>query len=255
MTVRKVIFLGTIMFFIASLFCFALENLEDILNSGMAEKRDTQAGLFELLKELELKLKANPNDYDTLWMYAALNYFYGDFYATDRETKKRYFTLCKEHADKAVKVNAKGVAGHYWLGVGLAKWAEYNGIIYSLFTADDIMNEMTTVINLNPTYFLGIPWAIRASVYAMAPAVISVGDKEKAKDDIKKALFYSRNYRATYQIVADIYVYWREWAEADKIIDQALSFPFNPLLKVEDTDCIRKLKELKLKVTKELVKK
>jgi tetratricopeptide (TPR) repeat protein len=255
MSVRKIIFLFPMMFFLTSPLIISDDNINDILNSGIAEKRNTEAGLFEMIKELELKLKQNPNDYDALWMSAALNYFYGDFYASDKDTKKKYFTICKDYADKAVRIKPKGIAGHYWLGVGMAKWAEYNGVIYSLFTADDIMNEMTTVINLNPQFFMGTPWAIRATVYAMAPPLISVGDKDKAKEDIQKALFYSKNYRATYQIVADVYVYWRDWEQADKIIDQALSIPYNPLMEVEENDCIRKLRALKQKVVKELARK
>ncbi|MEJ2663912.1 MAG: hypothetical protein P8107_07695 [Spirochaetia bacterium] len=234
---------------------YAGDNLDDLLKSKIGQKRETKEGLFELLQELELKMKAGQNDYDTLWMYAVLCYFYGDFYAEKKDVKKRYFTLCKDYADKAVHINPNGAAGHYWLGVGMAMWAEYNGILYSLFSADDIANEMTKVISLNPAFFKGMPWAIRASVYAFAPAVISVGDKKKALADIKQALVYGKTYRQTYQLVADIYIYWKEWDKAHEIIEKALSLPFNNLMPVEESDCIRKLNAAKLKVGRELAKK
>ncbi len=234
---------------------YAADNLEDLLLNGPAQKRETKQGLQDLLRELETKLKTEPGDYEANWMYATLCYFYGAFYAADKKVKKRYFTLCKDYADKAVHINPTGTAAHYWLGVGMAMWAEANGILYSLFTADDIANEMTKVIQLNPAFFKGMPWAIRASVYAYAPAVISVGDKQKAEQDITQALFYGKTYRQTYQLVADIYIYWKEWENAKQVIDTALCLPFNNLMAVEESDCIRKLNEAKLKVNQELAKK
>jgi tetratricopeptide (TPR) repeat protein len=255
MKTKRVRFVFIIVLFSIGWISYTSDNLEDLLLNGPAQKRETQKGLEELLAELEIKLKADPGDYDAHWMYAVLCYFYGDFYAVDRRVKKRYFTLCKDYADKAVHINPRGAAAHYWLGVGMAMWAEYNGILYSLFSADDIVNEMTTVITLNPNFFKGMPWAIRASVYAYAPGVISVGDEQKAKEDIEEALYYGKTYRQTYQLVADIYVYWRDWENAKQIIDTALNLPFNNLMTVEENDCIRKLNEAKQKVNQELAKK
>jgi len=251
----KTVFVFVIVFFIISSVSYTEDDIDDLLLSGIADKRKTEQGLRELLDESKLKVEADPQDYDAHWMYAVLCYFYGDFYATDHNTKKHYFTLCKDYADKAVHIKATGVAAHYWLGVGMAKWAEYNGIIYSLFTADDILNEMTIVINLDPNFFKGMPWAIRATVYAFAPAGISVGDTDKAKVDIQKALFYGKDYRQTYQLIADIYVAWREWEKAEEMIEVALAFPLNPLMEVEERDCVRKLKAAEQKVAKELAKK
>jgi hypothetical protein len=232
----------------------AEDDIDDLLFSGIAARRHTQAGLLELLSEADAALKAAPKDYGLLWKSAALNYFYGEFYSIAPEEKKKYFTICKEFGEQAVKVAAKGVAGHYWLGVGMAKWAEYNGILYSLFSADDILNEMNIVIGLNPSYFKGLPWAIRASVYGLAPAVISVGDTGRARDDIKTALMYGRDYRSAYLICADVYIAWGEWKNASSLLEKGLALPFDERLSVEEKDCIKKLKERKTRVDAELAK-
>ncbi|MBN1799398.1 MAG: hypothetical protein JW822_12535 [Spirochaetales bacterium] len=251
----KIVFVLVSMLLIMGSISYTEDDIDDLLSSGLADKRQTEQGLNELLNELKGMLQTDSGDYDALWMYAALNYFYGDFYATEHNTKKRYFTICKDYADKAVRIKRTGVAAHYWLGVGMAKWAEYNGIIYSLFSADDILKEMTIVITLNPNFFKGMPWAIRATVYALAPGGISVGDRDKARTDITKALFYGYDYRQTYQLIADIYIAWGEWENAKKMIDVALTFPFNSLMEVEERDCIRKLNEQRQKVAKELAKR
>jgi hypothetical protein len=208
----------------------AQDDIEALLYSGIAAKRSTQAGLTELLQEAAAALKTSPNDYGLLWKYAALNYFQGEFYSTARDEKRKFATLCKDNADKAVKVNPKGIAGHYWLGVGMAKWAEYNGILYSLFTADDILHEMNIVIGLDPAFFKGLPWAIRASVYGMAPAIISVGDTAKARDDIITAMRYGKDNRSTYLTCADVYIALSDWSNAERLIDQGLALPYDPRL-------------------------
>ncbi len=240
--------------FVTGMTARADDNIDQLLYSKLGQQRNTLAGLKELMKQAETELKAKPDDYGLLWMFAALNYYRGEFYSTKPEDKKKYFTLCKDYADKAVKANPKGIAGHYWLGVGLAKWAEANGVLYSLFSADDILNQMTIVINMDPTYFKGLPFAIRASVYALAPGIISVGDWAKARADIASALKYGKDYRSNYLIIADIYISWGEWNNAAKTIEEGLALPYDKRLPLEENDCIAKLKLRQAKVDVELAK-
>ncbi|MBN2351045.1 MAG: hypothetical protein JXD23_00640 [Spirochaetales bacterium] len=230
------------------------DNIEDLLYSKLGQQRNTQAGLNELIKQATAELAAKPNGYGLLWMYAALNYYQGEFYSTKPEDKKKYFTLCKDYADKAVKVDPKGIAGHYWLGVGLAKWAEANGVLYSLFSADDILEQMTIVINMDPAYFKGLPFAIRASVYALAPGIISVGDWTKARADIASAFKYGKDYRSNYLIIADIYISWGEWRNAEMTISEGLAIPYDKRLPLEEDDCIAKLRLRLAKVDVELAR-
>lgn len=234
--------------------CFAGEDLDDLLLSGIADRRVTRQGLLDLIDEALQAQKEKPSDYTTNWMCAALNYLYGDFYASAAEEKKTYFTRCKDFAEKAVRINPNGPAGHYWLGVGLAKWAEHNGVLYSLFTADDILNEMNIVIRINPAFFRGLPYVIRATVYAMAPGIISVGNWDLARADIKTAMIYGKGNRPVYLLIANIYIYWKEWENARQIIELALTFPFDQRLELEETDCIRKLNAAKKQVEAEIAK-
>jgi hypothetical protein len=241
-----------VLFYAATM--FAQDNIDDLLYSQLGLQRNTQEGLTALMDQAGKDLAATPGDYKLLWMVAALNYYQGEFYSAKPDDKKKYFTLCKEYAEKAVKSNPKGIAGHYWMGVGLAKWAEANGILYSLFAAGDIRDQMTIVIGIDPTYFKGLPFTIRASVYALAPGVISVGDWDKAKADIKSAFQYGKDYRSNYLIISDIYISWSDWDTAKKIIEDGLALPYDPRLPLEENDCIKKLKDRKVKVDAEIAK-
>ena len=228
------------------------DNIDELLGSEEAAKRNTKQGLKELLAKAEKEVKANPGDYDLNWKYAALLYFYGEYYVKDKDEKKSYFTKCKDYAYKATKINPDGVAGHYWLGVGYATWSDINGVLSSLFYADDVLNEMTETIKRDPSFFKGVPWAIRATVYAFAPQVISVGNPDKARSDLNYALAYGEGYRVTYQIVAKVYMQLGEWKRAKEVIDTALAIPYNPLQEVEEKVCIRELQQYRKKVMEEL---
>lgn len=252
MKMKRIIICIIILLFL-SIYCgYSGDNIDELLQSASVEKRNTKEGLKELISEAEKELKAKPNDYELNWQYAALVYFYGEYFVNAKKEKKSFYTKCKDYAYKATKINPDGVAGHYWLGVGYAKWSEANGVLSSLFYADDVLNEMTETIKRNPAFFKGVPWAIRATVYAFAPQVISVGDPQKARTDLLYAMAYGEGYRITYQIVAKVYIQLAEWEEASKVIEMALALPFNSLQEVEERVCISELWEYKKKVDKEL---
>ncbi|OHD56323.1 MAG: hypothetical protein A2Y33_12000 [Spirochaetes bacterium GWF1_51_8] len=231
-------------------------DVEDIAGSKLAKLRNTLEGTKQLIIELSTALKENPKSYDASWQYAAICYFYGDFYLKDKEAKKKYFTLCKDAAWQATQINPKGIDGHYWLGVGFGMWSEANGILDSLFYADDVASEMTKVIELDPSYFRGTPWMVRAKVYTYAPGwPLSVGDSEKAKADMKMALKYGSDYRVVYVLYSDILMHWGQWDEAMKMIDKGLALPFDKTIPVEEERSLEQLNEYKKKVSAELAKK
>jgi hypothetical protein len=229
--------------------------LKDITSNDLAKKRNTLEGTLELITTLQAKLKAEPNSYDASWQYAAICYFYGDYYLkdNDKDKKKKYFTLCKDAAENAVKLNPKGVDGHYWLGIGLGMWSDANGILDSLFFADDVANEMTKVIEMNPAYFRGTPWMVRASVYAFAPGwPLSIGDTEKAYADVKMAFKYGGDYRVMYVLYCRILMHNSRWKDAMIVINKGLALPYDKNIPVEEDAAIAKLKDYKIQVQKEL---
>lgn len=230
-----------------------MSEVEDLLEGDLAAKRNTEEGLTELIEMIEAELDADPDSYSANWMYAALLYFYGDFYVEDEKVKKEYFTKCKDYAEDAVELNPYDAAGHYWLGVGYAMWSQANGILKSLFYADDVVDEMTKCIEIDPSYFKGTPFAVRAKVYSFAPGgIISVGDTEKAYEDLESAFEYGSDYRVIYQIAAEVYMNEKEWELAKETIEKGLALPIDELRIMEDTLCKETLEEYLDEVEEEL---
>jgi hypothetical protein len=215
---------------------------EDFLNSDIAVKRSTHEGNLELLSEVSNSLAQNSNQYDVLWEYAALWYTEGQLYAGSRDLKKNCFENEKKYALMAVKLNTDGPDGHFWLGVGIGLWAEANGILDSLFAAGDIVNEMTAVIKLKPDFFRGAAWIIRSKVYDLAPGwPLSLGDKTKAYEDMKKALIYGSDYRFVQITVVEILMNDGRFVEAKEAAENALKLPYDSRIPREEDQTIADL--------------
>lgn len=217
----------------------------DFMDSKSRAMINTKSGITSLMHTAKSELSKSPKSYNLNWQYAALCYFYGDFYEHNWERKKMYFTCCKDYAWKATRIERNGIEGHYWLAIGYAMWSQANGLLKSLFYADDIVREMTRVIEIQPNYFYGTPWALRATVYSAAPRVVSVGNKKKAFGDIKQALKYGANYRGVYQMCAKIYLDNKMNNKALVLVNKGLALPLDKSRRLEEQAAIRHLKRYK----------
>lgn len=227
--------------------------IEDFLKMDMAKQRNTPEGNLVLITAVSNELAKDPNNYELNWLFSAVLYFYGDYHEKDKEKKKAYFARCRDYAKKAVALNPNGPDGHYWLAIGYGKWSEANGILDSLFYADDIAAEMTRVIEINPKYFYGFPWAVRAKVYALAPGwPLSVGDKQKAYQDMETAAKYGSGYKMIFQFYAEILQNDGRNEEALQMIDKALALPIDQLSPMEDRIMISQLQKTRRQILKKL---
>lgn len=223
--------------------------VDSMLTGELARMRNTRAGMQELFQKADEALAANPNDYEATWQKAALLYFWGEFYETDKETKKEYFTQCKIYGEKAVTLNPNDPSGHYWKGIGIAMWSQYNGILRSLFNAPKVAAEMSKVIELSPAYFRGTPWAVRATVYAFSPTYGTLTD---AYANLEKAMQYGSDYRVVYVQAATIYIHVKDWQKAKTAIDTGLALPFDNIRPLEEKLAIQQLKDMLVEVNSHL---
>jgi hypothetical protein len=219
-------------------------NTQGFLDLDIAKQRNTREGSLVLIAAISNELAKNTNSYELNWLYASMMYFYGDHYENNIDKKKAYFNLCKDYAIRAVSINSNDADGHYWLGVGYGKWSEANGILDSLFYADDVYNEMKAVVTMDSNYFFGFPWAIMATVHNFAPGwPISVGDKEMSYKEVKTAIKLGPKFKFNYQAYAEILMNDGDFTNAKKVIDYALSMPFDEKYPREDEEVINRMKD------------
>lgn len=167
-------------------------------------------------------------NYASAWQYARAAHFYADNFVADSDQKKNIFTEGKDAALEATKLSPDKPDGHYWLGANYGSWAEVNGILESLNYADDIAEEMTKVIKLDPAYKNGLPYAIRAKVYYKAPGwPLSVGDPKKAEEDFISAIKLAKGKnRKVYRFYAE-YLISKDKQKALKITEEGLVIPYD----------------------------
>ncbi|MGC8765540.1 MAG: hypothetical protein ACP5QT_06610 [Brevinematia bacterium] len=237
---------GIIILFLAASFNLSFSSTTlDFITNEVASLRNTEEGILKLLSILSNEYLKDTNSYDVNWQLSAITYFYGDYYVKDSETKKKVFEQAKNFGLAAVKIKPDAPDGHYWLGIAYAKWSEANGILSSLFYADDVLEEMTKTVELQPDFLWGLALAVRSRVYSLAPGwPISVGDRKKAYIDIYQALKYAGNYRLVWKLYADLLVDDNKTEEARKVIEKALSFPFDKRIPKEEEKTISELNEL-----------
>ena len=97
-----------------------------------------------------------------------------------------YFEQGERFALAAQSLRPKGIQGLYWYGILLGRAAEERGILDSLFSVGPIHDTMKTIIDIDPTFHRA--YFVLARLHRKAPPFISIGDTEKAKDYIHKAI-------------------------------------------------------------------
>ncbi len=221
----------------------------DFITNELASLRNTKEGIIKLLTMLSNDYKTNSNSYNLNWQLSAMTYFYGDYYVTNNEEKKKVFEVSMNFGKKAVSLNPNGADGHYWLGIAYAKWSEANGILSSLFYADDVLDEMTKTIEIRPDFLWGLALSVRARVYSVAPPwPISVGDRKKAYIDIYQALKHGPTYRLVWKFYAEILIDDGRIKEAKEVIEKALALPIDKRIPLEEEKTIKELLDLKKKI-------
>ena len=201
----------------------------DKFDKSIISMRTNQNSCYQMIKLLDDDLSLNPGSCEKNWKLAVAYYFYGDVYEINIEKKKQYFMKCRDYAQIAVNINPRSIDAQYWLGVGYAMWSTANGLLESLFNVDNILKQMNNVIAIDPAYFSGFAWAVKARVYFALP-----GYKEKAYQDILTAFKYGPNYRAIYQVYAEMLFLDKKYDESRKVIAKGMAIPYDPASEIEE---------------------
>lgn len=241
---RKICILISLFFILTGVTTVFSTTTDEFLRTDFAKQRNTRETAYKLLAYISNQLVQRPDYDEANWLHAAMLYFIGDYYETNFAKKKELFTMTKDFALKAVQLNPESADAHYWLAVGYGKWSQANGILDSLFYADDIFNEISRTIELRPGFFRGVAFGIRATVLDLAPGwPLSIGNKEMAYQDIKTALQFGPDFRFNYQMYAEILINDGYFEEAKKVIEKGLSLPYDTYYPREEDKIINDLKK------------
>ncbi|MBX5481298.1 MAG: hypothetical protein IRZ16_05550 [Myxococcaceae bacterium] len=150
-------------------------------------QRNDPAQLKELEKATEAALAAFPNDYGILWRASRLKYWEADG-ATHEKIKAKLGRESWELGERAVKVNSKGVEGHYYAGIGLGAYSQGVGVLTALSEGLEgkFNAHVDAAVKMNPAYDNAGPLIAKGRYWYELPW--PKRDLEKSKETLKKAI-------------------------------------------------------------------
>jgi len=181
-------------------------------------------------KILEFLRKKNtlPDNYEVLWRMARLSYYSGFFGMpkdASSEDKMLVFQVGTEAGERARRLEAKRVEGHYWYAVTLGGWGIAKGVLNALSSAGPMRDALTEAIKIDPKYHFAGPLRVRGRLYYKLPGIISFGDNQKAAEDLKKAISLSPDIKLNHIYWAEVQSKVQTKADALKTLDYAKTLP------------------------------
>jgi tetratricopeptide (TPR) repeat protein len=132
---------------------------------------------------------ADPQGYAARWEGARAVYFYGTYTRDEAEDSEKMaiFQDGIDRAKAAVTLDAKGVEGHFWLGVLYGVYGEAKGVLKSLALVPDIKQEMKICTGIDPAVEGWGPDRVLGRMYYKLP-FFKGGDNNKSIEHLERSL-------------------------------------------------------------------
>ena len=144
-----------------------------------------------------------------------------------KSAKMAGYEDAKGDCEKSIALSSGAADAHFWLGVGLGRWAETKGMMKALFALKTIKREMAETLKLDPNH--GGAHHVLAEILWQVPGIAG-GDKKKALSEFELAVKLSPTHSANYQPLAEAYLYFDRKDDAVKTLKavEAIKEPADP---------------------------
>lgn len=140
--------------------------------------------LDEIREGLVQAVKTDPR-VENLVALARVCFIWGEIRATTRDQKLEAYEQGREAAKRAIGLDLKNAAAHFWYATNTARWGQTKGIIRSLFLLPTVQEEIQIVLTLDPKFTA--VYALAGNVYYEVPMLLG-GDLNKAEEMFRKGL-------------------------------------------------------------------
>ncbi|WP_068140244.1 tetratricopeptide repeat protein [Limnochorda pilosa] len=170
-------------------------------------------------------LEAEPGRYQVPLRLAEAHWWLAE--QVPKEERRALVEQGLVYARRAVELAPGEAETHYWHGVLQARVGEERGILQSLFMVDDVVNEMTRTLELDPNHE-GAHYVL-SQVYRKVPGwPLSVGDKRKALEHARVAAELSPDDTSRQLNLAESLLALGENDEAARVLQRVLDMPLTP---------------------------
>ena len=169
---------------------------------------------------------------EVLWRRARMEKWSGDEAKTNDE-KLRYYERAEALAKQAIEADGKCAECHFWLGVAYGKIGQTRGVLQSLFLVRPILDEMDTVLALDPKH--SGAHHVRGVVYRLVPWFAG-GSMEKSIEELQLAIQLNAASTISYVELAKSYAEIGDKAKGLATLDalDQVTAPFDPTQAKQD---------------------
>jgi len=171
-------------------------------------------------------LKAAPESFDAAWKMARAMCWLVEHAPKPEKTAAAEAAVAAGR--KAVSLKPDHPAGHFWLGIAYGYYGDASGILKSLFLINPIIEEMNTVIKLDPGFEGGGAYMALGRLYHLLP-----GHNHRAVEYLETALKYGPRRWINHLYLAEVYADLGRKKEACRLLRLIIAGPAEPGLEPE----------------------
>ena len=174
---------------------------------------------LDAIREELLLATKNDADVEDLIALAQVCFIWGDVRAATSEQKLAAYEQGRRAAKRAVELDPKNAAAHFWYGTNTARWGQSNGVVRSLFLLPTVRQEIQTVLALDPKF---------TPVYALAGNVLyevptlAGGDLRRAEEMFRTGLKQDPKFTGMRVGLAKVLIRQHRVAEARRELQTVL---------------------------------
>lgn len=142
------------------------------------------ARLDTIREELEQVVRTDPHA-DELVALAQICFIWGDIRATTAAQKLEAYEQGRQAAKRAVQMDPKNVAAHFWYATNTGRWGQTKGVVRSLFLLPIVQEEIQIILDLDPQFTA--VYTLAGNVSYEVPGFLG-GDLDKAEQMFRKGL-------------------------------------------------------------------
>ena len=218
MTLRRVL-IAALLILAAATPAWSQSPLVAELESFATRYHEDPPRLDKLREGLAQAVKADPR-VENLVALARVCFIWGDIRAADRDQKLEAYDQGREAARRAVELDPKSAAAHFWYGTNTGRWGQTKGVLRSLFLLPTVQEEIQTVLSLDPKF--PAVYSLAGNVYYEVPGLLG-GDLNKAEEMFKKGLELDPKFTSMRVGLAKALIKKGRIAEARRELEAALA--------------------------------
>jgi tetratricopeptide (TPR) repeat protein len=187
--------------------------------------RDNTAKATEALNALKEAIKAYPEDFELLWRYARLNFWFADS-SDSKDAKAKYGKEGYLAGQKAATIKPDRVEGYFWGVASLGMYSEGIGILKSIKEGNKGKFEemLNKALKIDRTYEGGGPIRTQGRFFARLPWPLK--DTKKGLKLLDECISLNKKVIRALFYKAEIFYDDGEYKQAKEILNKIITEDF-----------------------------